>query len=523
MATRTGKVRQLQNAEVGFRIMHIGELPAMEGLRESIMAKRYTLRLLAAAIISIGLYSASAFAATPGTWVGTGEFGTFELVVNAAGTGIEKFTLKFSAFTCGISTTSLTLERNALDNPWPINNDEFSIFSEVGSNETMTVSGTFKSATQASGTWKAVFYDEECTGTWTSGETTQDSTLVINGYLSGSWYNASQSGHGFSIEVVDEDTTIVYWYMYSPTGHSMFLFGSGRNEGNRVIVETYVYQGMKWGEFDNTDLEKIYWGEMTLEFHDCDTATLTYSSVVAYGDESFGSGTIPLTRLLYIDQMQCNNNIHAGIYESTFRSDLTGELHLGTTLLTSDGEFVMFSFRDTVAFGTYTISGQNFAASGTALSADPDVYFSSGISATGQVLAGHRLNFDYDISGGDSGSGNGWFASSLYRRGISFASISGDWNTEALIFGEKGSANISSTGRVTGSDDEGCTYSGQITIPNTRFNMIEITVTIANCGDGNGTYTGFGYQTDAFDLGDGGVLRVFVGDNVGTSVVDLWR
>lgn len=37
----------------------------------------------------------------------------------------------------------------------------------------------------------------------------------------------------------------------------------------------------------------------------------------------------------------------------------------------------------------------------------------------------------------------------LYRRGITFASISGDWNTQALIFGETGSASISSTGRVT--------------------------------------------------------------------------
>ena len=66
------------------------------------MGYKKTLRLLfVAAITLIGLNLAPAFAATPGTWVGIAEFGTFDLEVNAQGTGIEKITYHFSSFSCG--------------------------------------------------------------------------------------------------------------------------------------------------------------------------------------------------------------------------------------------------------------------------------------------------------------------------------------------------------------------------------------------------------------------------------------
>ena len=50
------------------------------------MAYKKTLKLLFVATITlIGLNLAPAFAATPGTWVGMAEFGTFDLEVNAQG------------------------------------------------------------------------------------------------------------------------------------------------------------------------------------------------------------------------------------------------------------------------------------------------------------------------------------------------------------------------------------------------------------------------------------------------------
>jgi hypothetical protein len=131
-------------------------------------ANKQTLKLLfLATITSIGLNIVPAFAATPGTWVGEAEFGTFALVVNAQGIGIEQIDYGFSAFTCGPGTFSNTIDVTT-GGGWPFSNDEFSITNTLPTDPemTITISGTFESATQAAGTWNAEVLGEQCTGTW---------------------------------------------------------------------------------------------------------------------------------------------------------------------------------------------------------------------------------------------------------------------------------------------------------------------------------------------------------------------
>ncbi|MBT8075397.1 MAG: hypothetical protein KJN61_02920, partial [Gammaproteobacteria bacterium] len=59
------------------------------------------------------------------------------------------------------------------------------------------------------------------------------SAIEINSKLSGIWYNQDQSGHGLNIAVLDENTTIVYWYVYHIDGTPMFLITVGQNQGDR--------------------------------------------------------------------------------------------------------------------------------------------------------------------------------------------------------------------------------------------------------------------------------------------------
>jgi hypothetical protein len=168
-------------------------------------ANKQTLKLLFfATVTSIGLNIVPAFAATPGTWVGAAEFGTFDLVVNAQGTGIEQIDYHFSAFTCGPDTIDIAI-RVTVSTPWPISNDEFSITRTVdfAKEMTMTISGTFESATQAAGTWEAVFHGEQCTGTW---ETPGGGSAT-----GGTWVGAAEFGtfdldvnvQGIGIERID--------------------------------------------------------------------------------------------------------------------------------------------------------------------------------------------------------------------------------------------------------------------------------------------------------------------------------
>ena len=137
---------------------------------KTVMVNRNTLALLfLAAITSFGMSIGFAFAATPGTWSASAEFGTFELVVNNDGTAIKKINYSFSNWTCGPITMSGGIEMTP-GTPWPIIGGEFSItnYLDPGRNREMTISGSFESATQASGTWQAVVHGTNCDGIWQS-------------------------------------------------------------------------------------------------------------------------------------------------------------------------------------------------------------------------------------------------------------------------------------------------------------------------------------------------------------------
>ena len=135
------------------------------------MANKRTFTLLfAAVIISIGFSTAPAFAATPGTWKGTAEFGLFELVVTADGTGIETAKYNLSEWECGGLTQSGE-RKVSWRTPMPIIDSAFSdtevyTFTEAIKLE-LTISGSFDTDTQAAGTWNAALSGEECAaGTW---------------------------------------------------------------------------------------------------------------------------------------------------------------------------------------------------------------------------------------------------------------------------------------------------------------------------------------------------------------------
>lgn len=361
----------------------------MDGLKESVMSIRHTFRLLfVAAMTSVFLFTASAFAATPGTWVGIAEFGTFEMVVNGSGTGIEQIKYKFSNYTCGIVTygdLTVTISRAST---WPISNNEFSITVQISTDETFTTAGSFESSSQASGTFRAEIYGTVCTGTWStsggsvtvytlsvsksgsgSGTVTSSpsgincgstcsksftsgtnvtlmanpssgstfggwsgscsgtgscnvsmsqarsvtasfnqasSSVEVSAAFSGLWYNPDQDGHGFSISVHSATRATVYWYTFSPMGSPIWIHGAGDIIVDRIESTAYYLEGMEFGTWDPSDKRVFTWGNFTIEFHSCNSATLTYSSTLKYeSGEEFGSGTIPLVRLASIDGLEC--------------------------------------------------------------------------------------------------------------------------------------------------------------------------------------------------------------------------
>jgi hypothetical protein len=349
------------------------------------------------------------------------------------------------------------------------------------------------------------------------------SAMEIDKYASGSWYNPAESGHGLSVEVLDDGRTIAYWYTYSPAGHSLFLVGSGENQGSRVTLDTYVYDGMKFGEFDPNTNTQYYWGTMTLDFHDCDSATLSYSSTLTYDDEEFGAGTIPLTKLASIEGMQCSPEPVAGLYHGNFYSDTLNQVIPGFVAIAPNGEFAAVSFDAMAGVGTWNTSGKNFSGNGTAVSADPSFSFNSSLSISGQYSSDYRMVGNYTVSGGDRGTFDFFAMNELYRRGITFAEITGTYNAENLVSGGTGKVTISQSGSLNGSDSFGCRYAGQLSISDTQFNLIKIRVTVSSCGVSDGTYQGYGAQIDYYNLDDGRGIRLVATNGKYAGVIDMYR
>jgi hypothetical protein len=347
--------------------------------------------------------------------------------------------------------------------------------------------------------------------------------IDVSRYLSGSWYNPSQDGHGLSVEVLPDGRTVIYWYAYHPDGTPTFIIAIGDNSGNKVIADAYYNSGMKFGEFNPADRTQIPWGTITLTFHSCSSATLQYNSTIDHNGVPYGSGSIALTRLASIDGLQCSPTAPAGLYQGNFYSYVLDEFIPGVAAIAPDGKFAAVSFDAMAAVGNWSVNGITLTGSGTAVSADPNFTFSSNLSISGQISPEYRMVGSYNVSGGDYGSFDFYAIPELYRRGISLSGIAGNYNARNLVSGATGSATILQSGSVSGSDSLGCQYSGQITIPDPQFNLFQLSVTVTSCGPSNGTYQGYGNRIDYYNLNDGRGLQLMATNGQYAGVFDLYK
>ena len=352
----------------------------------------------------------------------------------------------------------------------------------------------------------------------------QATAIDVNPYLSGSWFNPAQNGHGFSVEIISDTQAVFYWYVYNPDGSPTFLITVATIAGDTLKGTTYYNSGMVWGVFNPATLTEVVWGSIDIKFIDCSHATMSYKSTHDIEGIPSGMGTINLQRLLTIEQMQCNDNVYAGIYEGNFTSNETLEVTTGTILLSTSGDVVAFSFNDSLSFGTYFISGgKNLFSGGVTHSANSEEDFVDSYEASGPIAPDYRLIFNWDIDNQDRGVGNTLSVSSLYRRGVTLNGIAGEWTTQDLIGNGVWTTVITENGTIEAMEESGCEAVGKITIPDMAFNLFDVTLELTECGDDNGEYEGMGYQLDAFALGDRRLVRIFVGNLENAIAVQLSR
>lgn len=121
--------------------------------------------------------------------------------------------------------------------------------------------------------------------------------------FSGAWYNADQPGHGLSVQVLDDERTIAFWYAYTPAGHPMFLVIDGVNDHHTVTGPAYYHEGMIWGLFDPDTLSSEVWGEVRIEFIECNRAVLTWTSDA----QGYGEGVVAMERLSFVAGLRCDD------------------------------------------------------------------------------------------------------------------------------------------------------------------------------------------------------------------------
>jgi photosystem II stability/assembly factor-like uncharacterized protein len=118
----------------------------------------------------------------------------------------------------------------------------------------------------------------------------------IGADTSGSWYDPSQSGHGWFIDTVDIGGTksvLAAWYVYL-NGEQRWLIGTGPVNGNRAEVQLFITKGGTFPpNFDPAAVVREPWGTVTLEFTDASHGNAAWTTSYP----GYNNGSMPLVRL----------------------------------------------------------------------------------------------------------------------------------------------------------------------------------------------------------------------------------
>lgn len=127
---------------------------------------------------------------------------------------------------------------------------------------------------------------------------------------------------------------------------------------------------------------------------------------------------------------------------------------------------------------------------------------------SGVFSAGYRMVGDYSVTGDGSGTFDLVALPALYRAGVALADYAGTYRVSPSVTGADATLTLLPSGSLDGSDSYGCTYTGQISLPDPQFNLIEFSIKVAACSSWNGTYRGYGAEMDDMKFDDHRVIRL---------------
>jgi hypothetical protein len=112
--------------------------------------------------------------------------------------------------------------------------------------------------------------------------------------LGGHWFNPEQSGHGIDLQMLDDGQLLLTWFVFDQAGNPAWLVATGGQSGTTAILDAVIVEGGRFPPaFDAEAVVRHPWGRIELEFLDCSSAIMRWSSDFP----GFNDGELSVQRL----------------------------------------------------------------------------------------------------------------------------------------------------------------------------------------------------------------------------------
>ena len=127
---------------------------------------------------------------------------------------------------------------------------------------------------------------------------------IPEGRLSGSWYDPDHSGEGFVLQVLTDQTAVVYWFSFDAAGARRWFFGTGNIVDGKILFDMLqtTTGGIFGPGFDPATVVRYDWGPLELELS-CQDGTARFEPL----ETGFPPGDLALRRLTAIDGLSCED------------------------------------------------------------------------------------------------------------------------------------------------------------------------------------------------------------------------
>ena len=100
--------------------------------------------------------------------------------------------------------------------------------------------------------------------------------------ITGSWYDPATSGQGFVLHSMTDQKIVVSFYGYKDSSERLWLTGLYEGQvamGEPLVLDMIFASGGNFGTFTPEDITRTTWGTLTINFDDCNNATVMLDGI----------------------------------------------------------------------------------------------------------------------------------------------------------------------------------------------------------------------------------------------------